>query len=231
MNKKHAGDACACDFPQSKLESSVKHLASLPVIALGALLSLGLMQRGAAVDIEAVMAKCADCHGKDGASTDPNVPIIGGMSAAYIEATLAAYKAKERPCPQTEIKAGAKKGTKTTMCEAVKDLSAPDLKQVADFLAKQKFVPAAQTVNATLAAKGQAVYKQSCEKCHSESGKAPDDDAGILAGQWMTYMKEQMDEVKSGARKTDKKEKMKKVLQELDAAQLDAVLNYFASQK
>jgi len=200
-------------------------------LVLGTFLLFAGISGSWAVDIDSVMAKCADCHGKNGASTDPDVPIIGGMSSAYIDADLAAYKAKERPCPQTEFKAGVKKGTKTTMCEAVKDLSAADIKQVADFLAKQKFTPAAQAVNAALATKGQAVYKQSCEKCHSENGKAPDDDAGILAGQWIPYMKAQLAEFKSGARKGDAKNKMKKALEELDAVENDAVLNYFASQK
>jgi len=209
----------------------VNHFTRLGLVALGAVVLLVVAPFSRAADINAIMAKCANCHGKDGSSTDPNIPIIGGMSSAYLEANLAAYKSKDRPCPQTEFKAGEKKGTKTDMCEAVKDLSGADIKQVADFLAKQTFVPAAQTIDAALAAKGQAIYKQSCEKCHSDNGKAADDDAGILAGQWIAYMKAQMAEVKSGARKTDKKNKMKQVVGELDPAQNDAVLNYFASQK
>jgi len=209
----------------------MKHIPCIGLMSLGAFALLMVAPLSRAADINAIMAKCANCHGKDGSSTDPNIPVIGGMSAAYIEANLAAYKSKERPCPKTEIKSGEKKGTKTDMCEAVKDLGSADIKEVADFLAKQKFIPAAQTIDAALAAKGQSIYKQSCEKCHSEGGKAVDDDAGILAGQWIAYMKQQMAEVKSGARKTDKKNKMQKVAEELDPAQTDAVLNYFASQK
>ena len=43
-------------------------------------------------------------------------------------------------------------------------------------------------------------------------------------------MKAQVAEVKSGARKTDKKSKMKETLDGLDDASVDAVLSYFASQ-
>ena len=52
-----------------------------------------------AADLNTLMATCANCHGKDGASTDPSVPVIGGMSSAYAAENLAAYKSKTRPCP------------------------------------------------------------------------------------------------------------------------------------
>lgn len=199
--------------------------------AAGVVACLALGTGAQAADVGAIMATCANCHGKDGSSTDPNIPVIGGMSSAYIEENLDAYKSKALPCPPTEFKAGDKKGTKTTMCEVVKDLGDADIKQIADYLSKQKFVPATQTVDAGLVAKGQAIYKQSCEKCHSQNGSLADDDSGILAGQWIPYMKAQIAEVKSGARKTDKKNKMKEVIDALDDAGIDAVLNFFASQK
>lgn len=203
----------------------------IPLIVFGAVVLLAMANSSKAVDVDAVMAKCADCHGKNGASTDRDEPVIGGMSAAYLEETLNAYKAKERPCPETEFKAGPKKGSKTTMCEAVQDLAAADIKRIAEFLAKQKFAPAVQAVDAALAAKGAVIHEQSCEKCHSANGTAADDDAGILGGQWIPYLKEQIADFKSGARKGDDKNKMRKVLQDLDAKETDAVLNFYASQK
>ena len=183
-----------------------------------------------AADLNTLMATCANCHGKDGASTDPSVPVIGGMSSAYAAENLAAYKSKTRPCPPIEVKSGDKKGTKTDMCEVVKDLSDADIAQIADALSKQPFVPAKQTIDPAVIAKGAPIYKQSCEKCHSQNGNLADDDSGILAGQWVSYMKAQVAEVKSGARKTDKKSKMKETFDGLDDASVDAVLSYFASQ-
>jgi len=177
---------------------------------------------GAQADVNTVMASCGGCHGKDGASTDPTVPIIGGLSATYFADTMTAYKTKERPCPATDPKAVA-------MCAVAGGTGDADIKQVADYLSKQKFVRASQTVDSALAEKGKQIHQQNCEKCHSSNGSAAADDAGILAGQWMPYLKAQLAEFKSGARKVDPK--MKAVVDRLDAAGIDALVNYYASVK
>lgn len=196
---------------------------------LAAALSLSIASGAWAADINVVVTGCANCHDKDGASTAPGVPVIGGLSSAYIVDEITDYKKKERPCPPTEIRAGDKKGTKTDMCEVVKDLSDADAKQVADFFAGKKFVKATQSFDAALAKKGEQIHQQNCEKCHSKGGSAADDDSGILAGQWMPYLKEQMTLFVSGKRIADLK--MKPVISKLDDAGFDALVNYYASLK
>ena len=111
----------------------------------------------------------------------------------------------------------------------VKDLSDADAKQVADFFAGKKFVKATQSFDAALAKKGEQIHQQNCEKCHSKGGSAADDDSGILAGQWMPYLKEQMTLFVSGKRIADLK--MKPVISKLDDAGFDALVNYYASLK
>jgi cytochrome subunit of sulfide dehydrogenase len=182
-----------------------------------------------AADVNAVMATCANCHGKDGASTEPGVPVIGGVSAPYLGDNIAAYKKKARPCPPTELRAGDKKGTKTDMCEAVKDLSDGDIKQIAEYLASKKFVRAPQTADAALATKGKAIHQEFCEKCHSNNGSVAGDDAGILAGQWIVYLKEAFAEYAAGSRQMP--QKMKPMLQKVDKAGTDALANYYGSMK
>lgn len=39
---------------------------------------------------------CIGCHGKDGISVAPTFPNLAGQKAAYIEASLKAFRAKER---------------------------------------------------------------------------------------------------------------------------------------
>lgn len=199
-----------------------------PMIA-AAVLGFAPVPDAGAAEVNALLATCVLCHGKDGASTDPAVPINAGMSAAYVVDQLKAFRSKERPCPPTEIKTGDRKGAKSDMCEAVGGLSDGDMKQLAEYLAKQKFVRASQPADAALAAKGREIHRQSCEKCHSNNGSLPDDDAGILAGQWTPYLKEQLAAFKSGARKGDPK--MNPVVSGLDAASIDALLNFYASLK
>ena len=77
----------------------------------------------------------------------------------------------------------------TTMCEVVADLDDAMLEDLAAYYFELPFVSAQQEFDAGLAAAGQAVHDKLCEKCHSDAGMNPDDEAGILGGQWMGYMK------------------------------------------
>jgi len=207
----------------------MRNPARLGLMTAAAILCLVPAPGASAADINALMAVCAGCHGKDGASIEPSVPINGGMSATYLADQLSAFKNKQRPCPVTEMKAGDTKGTKTDMCAMAGSLDDADIKQVAGYLAKQKFVRASQPADAALAAKGRQIHQQNCEKCHSNNGSLADDDSGILAGQWTPYLKEQLADFGSGARKVDPK--MKPVVDRLNAADIDALLNFYAGMK
>lgn len=181
----------------------------------------------AAADATTLVENCGNCHGKDGASTESDVPIIGGYSAAYITDSLKDYKAKERPCPEVKYRAGAHKGQPMDMCNVAKDLSDADVKLIADYFAAKPFVRAKQTFDAEKAKRGKAIHDANCKKCHDNGGSSPDDDAGILAGQWMPYIQHTFDEFTSGKRPVPKK--MQPKLDKLDKADIDALINYFGS--
>ena len=85
-------------------------------ITVSSILNLSCLTSVMAANIEDLVKPCADCHGKDGASTHPDTPIIGGFSTPYATDSMIAYKEKERPCPEAEYQIGDKKGKKTTMC-------------------------------------------------------------------------------------------------------------------
>jgi len=181
----------------------------------------------AAADVNKLAENCASCHGKDGANADSDVPNIGGFSVKYFAMTMEHYKKKERPCVETKIRSGDKKGTTSDMCQVVKDLSDDDIKQVAEYFSGKKFVRTAQKFDAALAAKGKSVHDRSCEKCHSEAASKADDDAGILAGQKMHYLKEQTEFFLAGKRPMHKK--MKPKLEALSKDEVEAVINYYGS--
>jgi sulfide dehydrogenase cytochrome subunit len=172
---------------------------------------------------------CGDCHGKDGASTESDVPVIGGLSEQYLLDSMAAYKDKQRPCPESKYRAGDTKRPKTDMCRIAANLSAADTATVAKALAGKPFVQAKQPFDAAKAAVGKKVHATQCEKCHSEGGALADDDAGILAGQWQPYMKASFAEFASGARPMP--EKMKPKFEPLKPEERDALLHYYASQQ
>jgi sulfide dehydrogenase cytochrome subunit len=200
------------------------------MLTCAALISFTLSGNTLAADVNKLVETCANCHGKGGASTESEVPIIGGYSSEFLVNNLKAYKSQERACPETEYKAGSKKGSKTDMCKMVKDLKDDDIKQVAQYFSKQKFVRAKQQkFDSALAAKGKEVHEIYCEKCHSEGGTVAKDEAGMPAGQWMPYLKHAFDEFNTGKRPITKK--MKAKMDELESADIDALINYYGSFK
>ena len=90
-----------------------------------ALLSL-MVSATAWADVGPALETCAACHGKDGARTESDVPIIGGYSAKYLADSLANYKNKARPCPEVKYRAGAQKGQSTDMCAIAGKVSDAD---------------------------------------------------------------------------------------------------------
>jgi len=184
---------------------------------------------GALADVAATLETCAGCHGKDGASTNAEMPIIGGYSATYLSGSLTNYKTKARPCPKATFNAGAQKGQSSDMCTVAGALSDADIAAVADYLSKKPFVRAKQTVDAAKAAHGKQIHEANCVKCHTEGGSSADDDAGILAGQWLQYVNHTFEEFKSGQRPLPKK--MKPKFDVLSKDDMDALANYYASFK
>lgn len=194
---------------------------------LACLMFFGLAAAASAADVNKLVEGCADCHGKNGASTESDIPIIGGYSIEFLTNNLKAYKNKDRDCPETKVRFGSKKGTKSDMCQVVKDMSDGDIKQIAQYFSKQKFVRAKQKFDPALARKGKEIHDQYCEKCHSEGGTVAEDDAGMPAGQWIPYLRHAFDEFYSGKRPIAKKMKLK--LDEINKADVEALINYYGS--
>ena len=90
-----------------------------------------------------------------------------------------------------------------------------------------------QKFDAKLAKQGAKHHKKYCEKCHEDGGRSSEDDAGILAGQWMEYLHYTMDDFTNGRR--DMPKKMKKRVSKLEKKHgpeaLEALINYYGSQK
>ena len=202
----------------------------LCVLALAAGASLGLCAETLAADGAAVFEKrCAFCHGQDGASSDSSIPIIGGYSAKYVVDSIKNFRRKLRPCAEVSIPSGPRKGEKSDMCKVVADLGDDEAEAVARWLSGRKFVPARQPFDASLVERGQSVYGRLCRRCHDDNGRSPDEDNGIVAGQWTPYLRSQLAAFRAGKRSID--EKMKARLEKLGPEDQEALLNFYASQQ
>ncbi|MBI4808921.1 MAG: c-type cytochrome [Nitrosomonadales bacterium] len=204
-----------------------KNFTAHILLACGALLGMSLSAVASAADAPKAAESCIACHGKDGNSTDTHVPNIASYSEEYLANTMKKYQNKERPCVEAEYQSGSKKGTKSDMCKIAAELSADDIAKVGEYFTAQTFVRTAQTTDPELVKKGKSLYKLKCYTCHSEDGSFPGDHAGILAGQKMAYVKQQTKFFKEGKRPMPKK--MKPKMENLDDAEIEALVHYFGS--
>ncbi len=167
---------------------------------------------------EALSVTCAGCHGYNGASTGPATPSLAGMSETYISDSMKAYKSEERPS--------------TIMSRIAKGYDDDDFAKMGTFFAAQKMHMADQSAG-NKSKDGKKLHKKNCEKCHSEIGTEASDDSGQLAGQWVPYLKYSLEDALDGSRDMGKKmmKKLKKVHKKGGEESIQALLDYYASQK
>ena len=193
-------------------------------------LALGMFASvSGAQDLATVVEGCNGCHGDDGVSQWTDVPTIAGVPEYVHADALYFFRDEERPCSETEYKQGDTSRPATTMCAVVADLSDEMLDELAAYYVALPYVPAQQEFDAGLAAAGKVVHDNLCEKCHSDGGGNPDDEAGILSGMWIGYLEATMAQYASGERDQDKK--MKEKMDELSDADTTALIHYYASQQ
>lgn len=157
---------------------------------------------------------CNGCHGTNGASAGPSMPIIGGQTPGYIEDAMKKFKSGER--------------ASSIMGRLAKAYSDEDFKAMDKFFAEMKFV---RTKQATLPAKvalGKKVHEQNCKKCHLENGRESED-GGVIAGQWAEYLQISMNEFQDKKRPMPKK--MAEKFEGLNKDDVDALIHFYASQQ
>lgn len=193
-------------------------------------LVLGVFVSAAAwADIAPVVENCNGCHGDDGVSQWSDVPTIAGTPEFVHADALYFFRDGERPCSESEYRQGDTSRAATTMCDVLADMDDETIDELAAYYFELPFVAAKQEFNAGLALEGKGLHDSLCDKCHSDGGANPDDEAGILAGQWMGYMRTTFAEFVSGDREQPKK--MEEKMAELSEADITALLHYYASQQ
>jgi sulfide dehydrogenase cytochrome subunit len=167
-------------------------------------------------DISRLLPLCEACHGKDGQSMNPSAPIIAGIDAGIIADTIYAQQDGEYPCPSSP------------MCPLVTSISHEQAEALGKYFASKPFVPAKQSFDPDKAARGAKIHAAECEQCHSRGGSDPADQASILAGQWLPYLRTVLADYAAGKRKA--LEPMRKRLQAMTPEDLDALANFYASE-
>ena len=193
-------------------------------------LALGILASGsAAAEMAATMETCAGCHGDKGVSQWGDVPTIAGIDAFVHSDALYLYRDQDRPCASSKFRQGDTSRAATTMCEIVADMTDDDIEAIAEHYAELPFVAAKQDFDAALAAQGADIHKTHCDRCHSDGGSNAEDEAGLLAGQWMPYLTSTFAEYASGDR--SQLDKMKEKMDLLSDDDVDALVHYYGSQQ
>lgn len=201
-----------------KLLASPVLLAALVLGATGAVHAKEAPKTQMGASASMLSNTCAGCHGTDGVSTGPSIPTIAGLSPDYFIDLMAAYKEGDVPS--------------TIMGRIAKGYTDEEIEKMANFYAGKKFVAAKQPFDAKLAKIGAKYHDKNCEKCHAEGGSSAEDDSGILAGQWSTYIDWSLQDFHAGDRPMSKKmaKKLNKLMKK-EANAREALVNYYASQQ
>lgn len=193
-------------------------LSSLTLITLG-VISLPVMADGADLAKE----KCAACHGEDGNSKDGKIPNIAGFSEAALTDMLGDFKSGDR----VGDKYKPEDGDETDMNAVTKELSDADIESLAKYYSAQKFTAHKGEADPKLAKKGAKKHARKCEKCHSDGGTNPEDDASLLAGQPREYLTRAFEKLSKGEQPMPKK--MKKKFKKLKDKDKKALIEYYVS--
>ena len=184
---------------------------------------------------------CLGCHGPNGVSDGPATPTISGMSEIYIIGAMLAYKYDNDEDKIDEIiDADADfedveffARTSTVMNRIAKGYSEAEIKVIAKRFSEVPFERKSQSVDAGQAKTGAKLHEKYCEKCHEDGGSLAEDDAGVIAGQWIPYLEYTMADFASGDRAQPKK--MKKKMQEVQEAHGDQavadLIQFYAGYK
>ena len=188
----------------------------LSVALLGSALALATGNAIAGPSALMMANTCAGCHGTEGQSVGPASPNLAGISTAYFIDSMEKFKSGERPA--------------TIMDRIAKGYTEEQIEIMAEYFAELPVYKAKQAgLDPAMVKKGEKIYDKSCAKCHDEGGALPDDDSGILAGQWLPYLRYSIVDFQAGTHEMPKK--MKKQLKKLNDKEIDAALQYFASQQ
>lgn len=162
---------------------------------------------------------CAGCHGTNGVSQGPAVPTISGMAPAYFIDVMTSFASGD--------------AYSTIMGRIAKGYSEDEIAAMADYFGALPFVTAKQEFDAAAVEKGAKIHDKYCEKCHSDAGSLKDDESGILAGQWVPYLKWTLDDYIAGHRMGPKKmtKKLVDLMEEEGADGLHAVISFYASKQ
>ena len=185
-----------------------------------------------------IYGPCAACHGEFGAGGKKGeYPRIAGQSAKYLEQQLKAFQnqvrvnlpmypyTKERELPDEDMKL-----VSAYLAQIVLPTRQPVFKDSDDALTRLLAMERVMIVPRAEGSvdNGQAVYQKNCAACHGKAGKGrgmfP-----ILVGQYISYLKKQIDAYLRAERPHDEEGASDGVLHTLKGSDIQDALAYLTA--
>lgn len=160
---------------------------------------------------------CAGCHGLRGASAGATMPIIAGLPRDFIFTAMKQFRDGSR--------------ASTIMGRIAKGYNDRQLAAMSDYFAKQKWSAAPQGFDAALVKHGEKLHNKRCEACHRDNGSSMALDMQPLAGQWAGYLNIYMETCRDPKWKSPHPDAMTVLCNDLDANDVSALVQFYASQK
>ena len=154
------------------------------------LCSIVVAQARAAEDeyaaVRETLETCTVCHGENGASSQPEFPILAGQHLYYLYVQMKDFKAERRVSP--------------VMIEFVSILTKEEMLSIAKFFSEQEWPNIGYRADPARARKGEAAANfGQCVQCHL-GGYEGSSGTPRLAGQHLAYLEKTMLDFKSKAR-------------------------------
>ncbi len=136
--------------------------------------------------IRETLDTCFTCHGPNGVSDDPQIPVLAGQHMHYTYVQLKDFKAERRASP--------------VMIEFVSVLTKEEMRAIATFFSEQEWPNIGYRANSARARKGEVdTIAGQCVQCHL-GGYEGNSGTPRLAGQHVAYLEKTMLDFKSKAR-------------------------------
>lgn len=191
------------------IDSVTSRARSLPILAALLTLSPGV------IGSDSLYAACTGCHGPGGLSQAQHMPSIAGLNFRYFYATMQAFRSDRRPS--------------SMMGRIAKGYKSGQLQRIALHFGSQPWSGNPVEVDPALAARGETLHAEYCEKCHKDNGWFQDHETPPLAGQAKGYLLYQMQDYRQPAPAMRQPPLMQERLEKLSDADLAALSAYYAS--
>jgi cytochrome c553 len=166
-------------------------------------------------------AVCSTCHGENGVSATSELPSLAGQSAAAIYKQLHDYRSGARFHPQ--------------MTPVAQQLTVPDLANIAVYFGQyadprgglgQRGQPAPERI-VRIATEGDSARRlPSCNSCHANGSGGPIE-TPVLTGQHHDYLANQLRLFRTGERRNDVYQRMRRIAQQLTEEEIQALSVYY----